>query len=150
MAKPLYSYDFTIELTGTGETEEIAYDVAVGAFIEAVGAAETPPYTKVTREATPVVDTVYLECGICAREEEVRVDDFGAWAPEVYLSGADLGACCPDCQLRYCEQSADGWLEVVLQKVDFTTFTCSNLKRFIMNLINSTVGGKMSAQKIAN
>jgi len=136
MAKPLYNYDFLLKLTGTGETPEEAYDVAVNMFINATAEGKTPEADSFTKYNEPIVDTMHLECAICGQEEEVRTDDFGDWMPDIYLGETHIGAGCPDCQIRYCEQGDEGESEVLLHKVDFQSGQCRSLQNVIMNLLN--------------
>lgn len=140
--KPLYNYDFTLKITGTGETPEEAYDIAVGLLMSEVAEGKAPEPDTTTRYNEPLVDTLQLECAVCGKEEEVRTDEFGDWMPEIYLGRQYLGACCPDCQLRYCEQDEQGMPEVILTKIDFQEGRCSNLLSSILDIING--GGDVS------
>lgn len=135
--KPLYNYDFTLHLTSTGENEVDAYDAAMSALMEEYMGKEQPfvPYS-FTKYSEPAIDTTHLVCSICGEEEEVRMDDFGEWAPEVYLGGEDLGPCCPNCLVQYCEHDEDGMAQVLLNEVSFQEGQCRSLLPVIVKLIN--------------
>lgn len=53
-------------------------------------------------------DVYYAECGICEREERIRLNETD-WLPTAYLDEeGEIGPVCPECQQRWIQHDNDG------------------------------------------
>lgn len=53
-------------------------------------------------------DIYYAECGVCEREEAIRLNETN-WMPSVFLDeSGEIGPVCPECQQRWVRNDNDG------------------------------------------
>lgn len=118
----IYNFDFKLEISGTGETPEEAWEIARELLKEQLADTDTPdPSMPEEYTRTGAVDAVMrLTCSLCGKTEVVSEEDHGDWFPEVWLKDMHLGMACPECVGAVCSMDEEtAVLEVDLKKVDF-------------------------------